>query len=247
MSLYHHTLVDHLKFDLKLHFILPHNNMCINVVSGNSNYRNTTTGELAAPIKSFLSQVYSGIDTTEASFRIWPLKQIPHSLRWMDQWAPYKHLMPVDDLTRLMDRERVLSFPHICEHITLHDPANIHIPLAETRREWVSYRDESGKKERKREKRMERKRRDKPVHFSWHWLTCSYTIVEWGQSGKISHPLHGRTECQASERGQRVSIWETRNKETSLHFFWQRVRWREEKRFAKSFSHLLKAQNSYSA
>lgn len=81
--------------------------------------------------------------------------------------------MPVDNLTRLMGGERVLSFPHICEHITLHDPANIHIPLAETRRERVNYRDESGKKKKKKESKKnekekikERKRRDKPVHFS---------------------------------------------------------------------------------
>lgn len=48
-------------------------------------------------------------------------------------------------------------------------------------------------------RRKERKRKDKPAHFSWHWVTCSCTIAEWGQSGKISHPLHGWTECQASE------------------------------------------------
>lgn len=69
--------------------------------------------------------------------------------------------MPVDDLTRLMGGERVLSFPHICEHITLHDPANIHISLVETRRDRVNYRDESGeKKERKKTKKV-RKRRER--------------------------------------------------------------------------------------
>jgi len=92
---------------------------------------------------------------------------------------------------------------------------------------------EKKRKKNEKEKRKKRKRRDKPVHFSWHWLTCSYTIVEWGQSGKISHPLHGRTECQASERGRRVSIWETREIK-KLHFFfdreWDEVLGREEKK-----------------
>ncbi len=55
-------------------------------------------------------------------------------------------LQAVDDLKRLMGGERVLYFPHVCEHITLHDPANIHIPLVETRRERVNYRGELGKK-----------------------------------------------------------------------------------------------------
>lgn len=68
--------------------------------------------------------------------------------------------MPVDDLTRLMGGERVLSLPHICEHITLHDPANIHIPLVETRRQRVNYRDESGKKKRKERKMRKRKERN---------------------------------------------------------------------------------------
>jgi len=49
-----------------------------------------------------------------------------------------------------MGGERVLSFLHICEHITLHDPANIHIPLVETRREGVNYKDESGKKKKEK-------------------------------------------------------------------------------------------------
>lgn len=104
------------------------------------------------------------------------------------------------------------------------------------------------KKERKkneREKRKERKRRDKPVHFSWHWLTCSYTIVEWGQSGKISHPLHGLNARPV--RGDGESPFESRrnqrNKVTT--FFWQRMR----RSIGKSGEegHLLKAQNSYSA
>lgn len=50
-------------------------------------------------------------------------------------------------LTRPMGGERALSFPHVREHITLHDPANVHIPSLKTRRERVNYRDESGEGE----------------------------------------------------------------------------------------------------
>lgn len=84
-------------------------------------------------------------------------------------------------------------------------------------------------------RRKERKRKDKPAHFSWHWVTCSCTIAEWGQSGKISHPLHGWTECQASESLQ------LKAGEIGGYVFRRRVRRSIGKRGEEG--HLLKAHN----
>lgn len=60
---------------------------------------------------------------------------------------------------------------------------------------FVNYWDESGERKKRRGKE-----RIGPAHFSWHWLTCSYTIEQWCQAGKISPLLHCKSECQTSER-----------------------------------------------
>lgn len=61
-------------------------------------------------------------------------------------------------------------------------------------RGFVNYREEfTGRKKRRGKERIG------PAHFSWHWLTCSYTIEQWCQAGKIRPLLHGKSECQTSE------------------------------------------------
>lgn len=130
------------------------------------------------------------------------------SFTQVDGWVSLLQVSPVRRQPDEVDGWRKASFfPWACEHIALHDPVNIHIPSLEENRGVLSITEKIRLEERK-----EKEKRIGPAHFSWHWLTCSYTIEQWCQAGKISPLLHGKSECQTSERecwraGERGVKW----------------------------------------